>query len=43
MTQKVFLSYAHEDSAFVKGFTDKLPELLRTDSKTMEVFDAQTE
>lgn len=43
MSQKVFLSYAYEDGAFVRAVTDRLPELLRTNIKALEVFDAQAD
>ena len=42
MKQKVFLSYAHEDMAFVKAITDKLPEILQIDPNNLEVIDSQT-
>jgi putative ribosome biogenesis GTPase RsgA len=43
MSQKVFLSYADEDTALVRAVTDRLPELLQTNAKALEVFNAQTD
>ena len=39
MTEKVFLSYAHEDRAFAKSLATKMKDVLRSRSRNIVVFD----